>query len=246
MDVNEAVNNLETIIHKNMDICMPLKTVTVSSRDPSWMTPLVKSLIRRKTKIGSTQRGRLQEINSKINCLICKNRRNLLNAPVGSKEWWRQVDNLSQRRLSSAKASLDTQSLQELNDYFADLCWDPDYKEPTPAEDCEEIQAPEISERHVWMCLQYLKKTATGPDMIPYWIWKNHAEIFAPIIHKIWNLSLKSSTWPSSWKRAHVTPLPKVDVPKDKSEYRGISVTPVIARAFERAVYNIRSMRGTL
>ena len=32
MDVNEAVNNFETIIHENMDICMPLKTVTVSSR----------------------------------------------------------------------------------------------------------------------------------------------------------------------------------------------------------------------
>ena len=204
----------------------------VSSRDPSWMTPLVKCLIRRKTKIGSTQMGRLQEINSNINCLICKNRRNVLNAPVGSKEWWRQVHNLSQRRHSSAKVYLDTQSLQELNDYFADLCSDPDYKDPTPAEVCEEIQSPEISERHVWMCLQYLKKTATGPDMIPYWIWKNHAEIFAPIIYKIWNLSLKSSTWPSLWKRAHVTPLPKVDVPKDKSEYRGISVTPVIARAF--------------
>ena len=67
------------------------------------------------------------------------------------------MHNLSQRRHSSAKVYLDTQSLQELNDYFADFCWDPDYKEPTPAEVCEEIQAPEISERHVWMCLQYLK-----------------------------------------------------------------------------------------
>ena len=91
------------------------------------------------------------------------------------------MDNISQRRHFSARVPLDTQSLQELNDYFVDLCWDPDYKEPTPAEVCEEIQAPEISERHVWMCLQYLKKTATGPDMIPYWIWKIHAEIFAPI-----------------------------------------------------------------
>ena len=108
-----------------------------------------------------------------------------------------------------------------------------------PAEVCEEIQAREISERHEWMCPQYLMKTATGPDMIPYWIWKYHAEIFAPMIYKIWNLSLKSSTWPSSWKRAHVTPLPKVDVPKDKSEYRGICGTPVIAHGFEGSVYTI-------
>ena len=53
------------------------------------------------------------------------------------------------------------------------------------------------------------------------------------------NLSLWFSTWPLSWKRAHVTPLPKVDVPKGKTDYRGINITPVIARAFERSVYNI-------
>ena len=36
-----------------------------------------------------------------------------------------------------------------------------------------------------------------------------------------------------------MTPLPKVDVPKGKTDYRGINITPVIARAFERSVYNI-------
>ena len=43
-------------------------------------------------------------------------------APVGSREWWKHVDNLSQRRSISANVTLDTKSLEELNDYFADLC----------------------------------------------------------------------------------------------------------------------------
>lgn len=34
-------------------------------------------------------------------------------------------------------------------------------------------------------------------------------------------------------------PFPKVDVPKGKTDYREISITPVIARAFEKSVYNI-------
>ena len=55
------------------------------------------------------------------------------------------------------------------------------------------------------------------------------------------NLSLRFSTWPLSWKRAHVTPLPKVDVLKGKTDYRGINITPVIARAFEKSVYNIHA-----
>ena len=41
-----------------------------------------------------------------------------------------------------------------------------------------------------------------------------------------------------SWKRSNINPIPKVDIPKEKSEYRGINITPVIARAFEKAVYN--------
>ena len=47
-------------------------------------------------------------------------------------------------------------------------------------------------------------------------------------------MSMRFSTWPSSWKRAHVAPLPK-----GKTDYRGINITPVIARAFEKSVYDI-------
>ena len=106
------------------------------------------------------------------------------------------------------------------------------------------VQVPEISERQVWNCLQHLEETATGPYLILFWVWRDHAEIFTPLIRKIWNLSLRFSTWASSWKRAHVTPLPpppKVDVPKGKTDYREINITPVIARAFEKSVYNIHA-----
>lgn len=59
------------------------------------------------------------------------------------------MDSLSQRLISSAKVTLDNQSLAELNDYFSDLCWDTAYKEPTPAQVDNGVQVPEISERHV-------------------------------------------------------------------------------------------------
>ena len=127
------------------------------------------------------------------------------------------MDSLSQRRCSSAKVTLDMQSLAELNDYFAELCWDSAYKQPTPAQVESGVQVPEISERQKWNCLQHPKKTATGPDLIPFWVWRDYAEIFTPLICKIWNLSLRFSNWPSSWERA------------------------VIARAFEKSVHNIHA-----
>lgn len=207
-DVDKAVNNLDTLIHRHMDKCMPFRTVCISSRDPAWVTPLLKSLRRSKSRIGQNRGDRLREINRRISEVISENRRNLLQAPVGAREWWKHVDSLSQRRCSSATVTLDMQSLAELNDYFAELCWDSTYKQPTPAQVESGVQVPEISERQVWICLQHLKKTATGPALLPFWVWRDHAEIFTPLICKILNLSQRFSTWPSSWKRADVTPPP--------------------------------------
>ena len=38
-----------------------------------------------------------------------------------------------------------------------------------------------------------------------------------------------------------MTPLPKVFVPKGKTDYRGINITPVIVRAFEKSVFHIHA-----
>ena len=37
----------------------------------------------------------------------------------------------------------------------------------------------------------------------------------------------------------HQPPIPKIDIPKEDLDYRGINVTPVIARTFEIVVYHI-------
>ena len=86
--------------------------------------------------------------------------------------------------------------------------------------------------------MKRIKRTATGPDYIRYWVWNDHAEILAEVITNVWNLSLSSHTWPDSWKRANINPLAKVDLPKEDGDFRGINITPVIARTFEKLVYN--------
>ena len=41
----------------------------------------------------------------------------------------------------------------------------------------------------------------------------------------IWKLSLRTHTWPVSWKRSNIDPIPKVDTPRQRSNYRGINIT---------------------
>ena len=41
-----------------------------------------------------------------------------------------------------------------------------------------------------------------------------------------------------SWTKPNIDPILKVNIPKEKSDYCGINFTPVMARVFEKAVYN--------
>ena len=62
-DVDHAVKELEKIIHSNLNECMPLRTVTISSRDPIWMTPLVKHMLRVKSRVSKENEDRLIVLN---------------------------------------------------------------------------------------------------------------------------------------------------------------------------------------
>ena len=235
-NVDEAVDYLSKKILDLMNTCMPTKTISMSTRDPYWMTPLVKSMLKTKAKIPSHCCEKLKDINEKIAQAISNNRRNCKD-PVGSKKWWKVVDNKSQRSGSSPRVTLNETSLTRLNQFFSELCQDEHYVEPVPLIVNANVNIPEVTEMQVWNTLRKIKRTATGPDGIPCWIWRDHAEIFTEVITKVWNLSLLTQTWPKAWKRSNINPLRKIDIPVEDGDFRGINVTPVIARAFERAVY---------
>ena len=90
--------------------------------------------------------------------------------------------------------------------------WKLNYIAPVDVVVGSEIEVPEIPERLVWESLSNITRTATGPDGIPFWVWKEHVEILTPIVSDIWNLSLRTHTWPMSWKRSNINPRPKVDL----------------------------------
>ena len=62
-------------------------------------------------------------------------------------------------------------------------------------------------------------------------------EIAVPLTHII-NLSISTSTFPTNWKVARVTPIYKSGCANDEANYRPISVLPILSRILEKAVYN--------
>ena len=58
VDINKVVKVLEEKILVVMDRCMPLKSIRMSSRDPLWMSPLVKCMLRTKSRISLNNKER--------------------------------------------------------------------------------------------------------------------------------------------------------------------------------------------
>ena len=104
--------------------------------------------------------------------------------------------------------------------------------------DRENHLSPRLNETQAMLALSKIKNTASGPDNIPYWVWRDNALLLAPVVTFIWNLSLCSYTWPEAWEESNISSLPKVDTPSQHQDFRGINVTPVIARCFKKIVYH--------
>jgi len=132
--------------------------------------------------------------------------------------------------------------LDKINEHFAGIATDPNYDPEQisamkpiitgTTSHCEEITC----EYEVYKMLATLKKTSSGFDGVPYWVFKHCAVELAPVITHLINTVVKNGTPPSSWLEALVTPLPKKTPPTDFSDLRPISVTPIMSRITERLI----------
>jgi len=93
-----------------------------------------------------------------------------------------------------------------------------------------------ISEWQEFRALDSLRPTAAGLDGLPARILRVGTPVFCKPVAYIFNMSLQTSTVPQQWKEARIRPVPKVAAPAEHSDFRPISVTPILTRPMERAV----------
>ena len=77
---------------------------------------------------------------------------------------------------------------------------------------------------------------AVGPDGIPAIVLKMCAPELAPILSRLYNLSLTSGVCPASWKTAHVFPIPKKGDRSNPSNYRPIAITSILCKVMESLI----------
>ena len=76
-----------------------------------------------------------------------------------------------------------------------------------------------------------------GPDKISPKFLKEGINQLTPVLTHIFNLSLKTSTFPAIWKQANVVPLFKKGIKSDVNNYRPVSLLSIVARVFERIMF---------
>ena len=96
-----------------------------------------------------------------------------------------------------------------------------------------------ISSNGVKKLLKNLKTDkATGPDSIPAFILKTAAEELAPILAKLFQLSLDTGDVPSDWRNAWVVPIFKKGERHLASNYRPVSLTSIVCKVLEHIIHS--------
>ncbi len=85
---------------------------------------------------------------------------------------------------------------------------------------------------------------STGLDKIPANVLRLSADIIAPSLTYILNLSLDTGIYVDDWKRARVIPIYKSEDRRKCENYRPISILPIVSKVFEREVF--RQLYGYL
>ena len=162
-----------------------------------------------------------------------------MNSPVDTSELWSNVNKVLGRTRKISNILVDSKICAEsLNTHYAKLSTDANYVvscTKLTAYDCDNDDfMDEMTVFH--NILERLKPTAAGTDDLPYWILKLTAcSIAKPVAH-IYSLSILTSLQPSQWKQAIITPVPKIPSPLSEADFRSITLTPILARNFEKNI----------
>ena len=77
---------------------------------------------------------------------------------------------------------------------------------------------------------------STGPDKIPSKYLKLCVdEITSPLCHII-NESIDKQIFPEQWKFSKISPIPKINQPIEPSDYRPISILPILSKVYEKVL----------
>ena len=136
---------------------------------------------------------------------------------------------------------------EKFNEYFSTIATELESKLPTPS--CDplsyldnqpvdfEFQFHPITPRFIEDVVANLKNAGGANDGITIKLLKLLSPVVAPAISHLCNLSLSQGIFPSAFKNATIVPIFKCGNPFSFTNYRPISLLPILSKVLEKVVY---------
>lgn len=270
-DVNDAVTIFYDVLLSGLKSFVPFKR-NVPSKHPPWYNKKVKSLKNRRNKahrqfkstgsrsdeltfyavrreFESAQEGAYQRY-------LEDTQRDLICDPS---KFWHYVKSRRDTTGYPSMMSFDGDKSSEPNvicRYFADFfksVYVDDGADATPGVPVSGVSVrtedsrAEVMSIDMDTLLDSLESVDTskgnGPDDISPMLLKVCSVGLAPPLHRIFNLSLSTESFPTRWKKSYVKPIFKSGSRSDVRNYRGVAILPTFGKLFESIVCHLISDR---
>jgi len=215
-----------------------MKKITVTSRDPPYITAQIKSLLRKKNilmrqgKIGAA--GALaKKVGSKIAFSTSSTFSDQRNPIKNTEDLWDRVRSITGKERSTATTV--NLSATQLNNHYASVSTDLGYRIPLMKSTAQKYMEY-FSEEKVFQLLDTQRNSSPGLDEIPAWFLRISAPALAKPLSELYNISVNSSEVPNQWKSSIITPVAKINKPVNCSDFRPISITPLMSRLLEKLI----------
>ena len=239
------------------DLHAPIQTVSKSKHSFSpWITDNIKLMQKLRDK--ALQKYRLYKTPEKFN--YYKQLRNLTTAAIRSekrayfnykfqnssvKEKWKELNRLRPKKKTDIPENF--KDVNKMNQYFIDSTKDQNninietlnfYKSNIKENVNNRLIFRPVESMDILKIVTNIKTKAYGADLL------NITLIDLCFLHVSENLThiinqcIAKSYFPTSWKMALVTPLPKVNNPVEYCHFRSISILPTLSKVLEKVLQN--------
>lgn len=259
-DVNKQCDFFYTILYDMFSQCVPFKS-TYKFTYPPWFTHLIKLNIKRKAHYLKMHRkfphisfyleqykNLRSQIKKDIKTSYTQYVRNCeISIESDPSKFWKYIQ--SKRNTSSIPSSMTFENsvlnspshiVNAFAKYFHSVFTIPttDPLPPLLSYSNNLISLDHISVDDIMLSIKTLKPSLScGPDLVPAMIIKDCSTPFSSALFHIFNLSIKTCTFPSLWKLARITPIHKSGDVSDISNYRPIAVLSNFSKVLESIIY---------
>ena len=251
-----AGNDGKKYFLKIMDICIPKSTLS-TERSLPWISKEIVQMIKNRNyyhwryKQSNQLRyhAAYKRTRNKVITLLRHCKLTFLKKlhPKSNKAFWKAVNGLNRKSSGiptltsgSLVATTDGEKAELLNEHFTQ-CFNHFVEPLQPC--CSHILADKTLPQllctvdGVYHLLSFLDPAkATGPDLVSARMQKHTATSITRAVTRLFNMSLSLGRLPSEWKSAQVVPIPKSQHKSDPSNYRSISILPILSKLLEKHI----------